>query len=272
MFYARRCFAKINLFLKVLGRREDGYHQLDTLFQEIDLSETLTWRLDDQPYRLRVTGGEVGPAAQNLITRAVRAFEAEAGVAVTGLFSLEKRIPTGGGLGGGSANAAHTLMMLNQHHGEPLDRTALHRLAVGLGADVPFFLIGGTCRGGGIGEELSPVTWTAPTPGGFLILPPYGVPTASVFRALAAPPLGEACAGHEPAVGENDLWPPVARLFPELAALLAAWPREGDEACFMTGSGSTLVHLTDTAVLSPAQQAVLTQYKAEAVPFRFRFL
>lgn len=270
MEYERRCFAKINLYLKILGRRDDGYHQLDTLFQEINLSETLHWLCDDGPFRLEIVGADAGPLEQNLITRAVRAFEAASGVVVGGRFCLNKQIPIGGGLGGGSANAAQTLLLLNQHFGSPLTATHLAELALALGADVPFFLMGGTCRAGGVGEVLEPVTCALPWPGGFLIFPPFGVPTGPVFRALAAPVYDAALDRPSPRLGENDLWAPAASLFPELARLAEAWPRGADEPLFMTGSGSTLVHLCAGGGDDSARRAVLKAFGARCVPFSWQ--
>lgn len=267
MEYERRCFAKINLYLKILGRRADGYHQLDTLFQEINLSETLRWRCDGGPFRLVVGGADAGPVEQNLITRAVRAFETASGLAVDGCFRLHKQIPIGGGLGGGSANAAQTLLLLNEHYGAPLSATCLAELALALGADVAFFLRGGTCRAGGVGEVLEPVTCDLPWPGGFLIFPSFGVPTGPVFRALAAPPYDATAERVTPRLGENDLWAPAAALFPELARLAEAWPRGADEPLFMTGSGSTLVHLCDGNGGQAARLAVLEAFGARCVPF-----
>ncbi len=270
MEYERRCYAKINLYLKILGRRGDGYHQLDTLFQEINLGETLSWHREAGAFRLTVIGADAGPVEQNLITRAVRAFEAASGVVVTGRFCLTKQIPIGGGLGGGSANAAQTLLLLNEHFGAPLTAARLAELALTLGADVPFFLVGGTCRAGGVGEVLEPVTCDLPWPGGFLIFPSFGVPTGPVFRALAAPAYDAAVTRPTPRLGENDLWAPAVALFPELARLAEAWPRGADEPLFMTGSGSTLVHLCAGGGDETARRAVLEAFGARCVPFLWR--
>jgi len=148
--------AKINLDLRVLGRRPDGYHEIRTLFQSIDLRDRLTVEaLPSGESVLEVTPQEaVGSGEDNLVLRAARLFADHTGMYRGARFRLCKRIPVGGGLGGGSADAAATLVLLDRLWDCGLDDEALHGLAAELGSDVPFFLHGGLALGTGRGDEV----------------------------------------------------------------------------------------------------------------------
>ncbi len=177
--------AKLNLFLHVVGRRDDGYHLLESVFQLIDIADTLDFasRADGL---LQLTGDDCGvPAHDNLVMRAAKFLQDEAlrmGRSVTGaVIHLRKRIPTGGGLGGGSSDAATTLMALNALWQLNLPSTRLIQIGLQLGADVPFFLGGGNAWVQGVGERLTPIDlperW-------FLVLHPgVGVSTPAIFRS-----------------------------------------------------------------------------------------
>ncbi|MCA8957407.1 MAG: hypothetical protein KDC87_15130 [Planctomycetes bacterium] len=181
----RACPAKLNLGLEVVRRRPDGYHELDTVFQELELADDLWASRSDEPgVHLEMTS-EVGDDAagravvagdDNLVVRAARAVLDEVGrrsvvIGPPGLrFALHKRIPAGAGLGGGSSDAAAALVLTDALLGARLPPARLASLALGLGADVPFFLVGGTARGVGVGEVLqslpAPTAWeylAAPT-------------------------------------------------------------------------------------------------------------
>lgn len=251
--------AKLNLGLRVVGRRADGYHLLDTVFQALDLHDTL-WLEDDAELSLGVEGDGGGfavPAdASNLVLRAAAAFARASGLPAAGRFHLRKRIPAGGGLGGGSSDAAAALLLLQHRHGAPLPQADLARVAAALGADVPFFLSGGTQRGTGIGELLEPLE--PPARRWFvLVVPPFGTSTAAVFENLRAElthaqpsdrvPRGKAASDRELwassrlcARWHNDLEAAAERVYPELARLRAALKDAGVDAVSMTGSGSTL--------------------------------
>ncbi|MBK8974411.1 MAG: 4-(cytidine 5'-diphospho)-2-C-methyl-D-erythritol kinase [Planctomycetes bacterium] len=259
---ALRCPAKLNLYLHVLGRRPDGYHELDTVFCALELSDLLIAARRGEPgIALRIVEGAGGglPVAagpDNLVHRAALAVLRAAGLdGRTGLaFHLHKRIPAGGGLGGGSSDAAAALRLANRLCGAPLAAAELDELAVGLGADVPFFLRGGTCRGRGIGERLEPLV-DAPPLAFLLVLPPFGTDTGAVFRELAAQ---RNVGGAQPRSGisyrldprqhlaffevsRNDLEPPAMRRHPELAALFETLCDPAVAAGLrMSGSGSTL--------------------------------
>jgi 4-diphosphocytidyl-2-C-methyl-D-erythritol kinase len=170
--------AKLNLFLHVLGRRADGYHELETLFVPVDVCDTVTvTRVAGTGARLAAGSG--GPREGNLAQRALAALLAASGATDAGLLvHVTKRIPQGG-LGGGSSDAAAALLAGNALLGAPLDDAALERLGLALGADVPFFVRGLPALAGGVGERLQPV---AVPPACFVIVQPdCEVPTPAVF-------------------------------------------------------------------------------------------
>ncbi len=151
--------AKINLHLEILGRRRDGFHELRTLFQSIDLFDRLTAEaaLPGEFFLEVVPEGVVASDGGNLVLRAARLLAEEAGVLAGAKLKLRKNIPIGGGLGGGSADAAAALVLLDRLWGCNLDGLGLHRLAATLGSDVPFFLHGGLALGIGRGDEVFPL-------------------------------------------------------------------------------------------------------------------
>ena len=176
--------AKLNLFLHVTGRREDGYHLLQSVFQLIDLQDTLHFTLRDDQAIVRTTDIASLPPEHDLTVRAARLLQSEAqarGLAVGGAdIAIEKRLPMGGGIGGGSSNAATTLISLNHLWGTGLSRAELMRLGLALGADVPFFLLGGNAFVEGIGEHLTPIQ--TPEVWFVLIHPGVNVPTPQIFQ------------------------------------------------------------------------------------------
>ena len=173
--------AKLNLFLHVTGRRADGYHLLETVFQFVDLADSVTLvRRDDGEIRRARDWAEV-PADSDLAVRAARALQAATGCRLGVDITVDKRIPTGAGLGGGSSDAATVLLGLNRLWGLGLSRPALQAIGLTLGADVPVFVFGQNAYATGIGEELLPVT--LPPCWYVLAMPPGGVATGSVFSA-----------------------------------------------------------------------------------------
>jgi 4-diphosphocytidyl-2-C-methyl-D-erythritol kinase len=229
--------AKVNLFLHVTGRRADGYHTLESLIALIDLADTITLaRREDGVIRRE---GEIAgvPEERDLAVRAARALQAASGSRYGVDLVLEKRIPLGSGLGGGSSDAASVLLALNRLWELALPRAELLRLAVGLGADVPLFVAGENTLARGIGEALTPVS----LPPCFLALafPPAVVPTADIF---AAPELTRDTPSAKMDVfsegyGRNDLAPVTASRFPTVAATTQALSRASSRAR-MTGSGA----------------------------------
>ncbi|HEX4509181.1 MAG TPA: 4-(cytidine 5'-diphospho)-2-C-methyl-D-erythritol kinase, partial [Burkholderiaceae bacterium] len=170
--------AKLNLFLHVVGRRDDGYHLLQSLFVLIDWADTLhvERRLDG---RLQRHDLGVALPADDLVLRAARALKEASGCALGADISIEKRVPWGAGLGGGSSDAATTLLALNRLWGLGWPRERLLRLGVTLGADVPFFLGGTNAFVEGIGDVLRPVDW--PSRRYAVVQPPQPVSTQAIF-------------------------------------------------------------------------------------------
>jgi len=170
--------AKLNLFLEVTGRRPDGYHLLDSVFQAIDLCDTVELARADR-ISLSVEGGSAPSGPANLAWRAAERLGVGASI------RLVKRIPAGAGLGGGSSDAAAVLRGLNRLYGLKLPAEELRRHAVALGADVPFFLAGGLARCRGIGDEVEPLP-DPPARRFLLVLPALETSTAAVYAALDA--------------------------------------------------------------------------------------
>jgi 4-diphosphocytidyl-2-C-methyl-D-erythritol kinase len=251
-----RSFAKLNLHLEVAGRRSDGYHELRTIFQTIDLAD----ELEIEPRRRAGVGLEVDGAPdvprdeRNLAARAAALFLERWGRSGEGVdLRLRKRVPAGGGLGGGSANAGTVLLAMAALWRRAGDEAGLRELATGLGADVPFFLTGGSAFGAGRGDRILPLADVEePAPEIWLALPPWSIATAAVFAALdprrSAPPdprmtgleRGEAPPRLVDRIGRNDLEAPAFRLRPELEAMYNSLVRAGARAVRMSGSGSTL--------------------------------
>jgi 4-diphosphocytidyl-2-C-methyl-D-erythritol kinase len=256
-----RAHAKVNLGLRVLGRRADGYHELRTCMHAIALHDLLEVESAGGPSTLVLLhdlepgvppGLPVAAGDDNLVLRAARAFAARVPGARGARFTLHKRVPAGAGLGGGSSDAAAALRSLNDAAGRPLDAAALHEAARGLGADVPFFLRGGTQWASGIGDVLTPVA-SAPHWHFLLLVPPFGTSTADVYRTLAAEltmPLAPASirasdtqssAGWTvPEDWSNDLEQAARRCAPELGALLDRTRAMVGAGVQMSGSGSCL--------------------------------
>lgn len=228
--------AKLNLMLRVVGRRADGYHLLQTVFRFIDYGDTLTFRVRPDGVIARARAVPGIDAADDLAVRAAGLLRQAAGCPFGVDIALEKRLPLGGGLGGGSSDAATTLLALNRLWGLDLPKTRLLDLALELGADVPVFVFGDNAWAEGIGEQLQPI---ALPPAWYVVLtPPVTVSTPRVF---AAPELKRDSKkitiqsfSAEPA--GNDLEPLVCREYPEVGRCLD-WLRQFGRA-MMTGSGA----------------------------------
>jgi len=237
--------AKLNLFLHITGRRPDGYHTLQTVFQFLDFGDQLRFavRTDGEIER---RGGPAGvPVEQDLTVRAARLLRAHAGVKVGATITLDKRIPTGAGLGGGSSDAATTLLALNHLWNVHLSRDDLARLGVQLGADVPVFVRGHAAWAEGIGDELTPVE---PTENWYVVvIPPVHVPTAAVYgdpdltRHSAAITIRAFLAGQV----RNDMEFVVRRRFPAVDQAFRFLGEFGSPR--MTGSGSCVFLAVATA-------------------------
>ena len=244
-----RSFAKLNLGLEVTGRRADGYHTLDTLFQTIDFFDEIDI-VPNRSGRIEVFGSDPRIAwdETNTVSRAIHAvldrYSLEEGFTVR----VKKNIPPGAGLGGGSGNAAVILLYLNSYFGLDLSLAELTALATAIGADVPFFLLGGTAHAQGIGDILSPAPplgerWFA------LVTPPLEVPTGMVFSRLSL--TNRARAGTmttfletgDFSVLENHLEPVSFACFPQIGQIKAQMANLDLDMVLMSGSGATVFGL-----------------------------
>ena len=230
--------AKINRFLRVTGQRADGYHQLETLFQFLEFSDTLRFQVSEQPHIRRRDQHDFELPEDDLTVRAARLLQATvpeaAGRGVT--ITLHKAIPPGSGLGGGSSNAATTLLALNHLWQLGMSRSRLADLALQLGADVPVFVRGRAARATGIGEVLEPCDpaeqWLC------VCLPPVNVSTARVFSHPQLQRNNPARPPDECADTGNDLEPVTALLYPQVAAALAHLRLHGEAR--LSGSGAAV--------------------------------
>jgi 4-diphosphocytidyl-2-C-methyl-D-erythritol kinase len=237
--------AKLNLFLHVVGRRGDGYHLLQTLFRFIDLNDTLRFTLRDDGEVKRVNVLEGVPPEQDLCVRAARLLQREAGCTLGVDIDVDKHIPMGGGLGGGSSDAATTLLALNKLWQLGLSREKLMALGLTLGADVPVFVFGDNAFAEGVGEKLQ--VYALPEAWYVVLCPPVHVPTAKIFThpeltrntismTMRALPKGQAFRAGRQAGLNNDLQAVACQLYPEVAEHLAWLARFAP--AMMTGSGA----------------------------------
>jgi len=233
--------AKLNLFLHVTGRRADGYHLLQSVFMLIDWCDTLHFecRSNGQIHRHDLN---TPLPPDDLIVRAARLLQSTTGTTLGADISIDKRIPAQAGMGGGSSDAASTLLALNRLWNLKLPLPHLEALGLRLGADVPFFLRGGNAWVEGIGEQITPVD--LPSAHFCVLKPAAGVDTASIFRhpALerATKPATIAVFAADPyAFGHNDLQPVAEMLCPEVKQAIELLEAQGLQAR-MTGSGSAV--------------------------------
>lgn len=238
--------AKLNLFLHVVGRRPDGYHMLQTLFRFIDLHDTLHFTLREDGALHRASSIDGVPEEQDLCIRAARLLKDETGCALGADIAVEKRIPLGGGLGGGSSDAATTLIALNRLWSLGLPRARLMQIGLRLGADVPVFIFGENAFAEGVGEQLQAYplqeAWYV------VLFPPVQVPTARIFElpeltrdtvSITMRALSEWQSGHAASQElqlQNDLQPVACLLYPEVSRYIA-WLGNFGKAT-MTGSGA----------------------------------
>jgi 4-diphosphocytidyl-2-C-methyl-D-erythritol kinase len=262
--------AKINLWLHIGERQPSGFHDLDTLFCALDLADTVMVQsaLPETGIRLETDFApplhalpDLGPDADNLAVRAASVFLARAGLPADLRISLVKRIPAGGGLGGGSSDAAAVLRGLARLHPGAVPPVALHHLAATLGSDVPFFVTGRpVARGLGRGEDLLPVA-APPDRLVLLALPPLPIRTADAYQWLAharhagstPTPTGRATLKlpdgltweYLQELARNDFEPVVFQRCPDLRAIRDLMVRHGARPALLAGSGSTVFGVFD---------------------------
>ena len=259
-----RAFAKINVGLKVLAKRPDGFHEIRTIYQTVGLADRLQASISSSQkgIRLECDHQELSPGRDNLFYRAAELWQRTRGFQGGISLRLEKKIPRGAGLGGGSSDAAATLLALERLTGNRLDLASRLELAAKLGSDIPLFLFGGRVLGCGRGEEVYPLT-DLPARHCLIAYPGFSVATAEAYGALGLRltkrgqdrkmnVLGKRSPFPLEAWGpaENDFeWFVFAR-WPELAGVKRRLIRAGAESASLTGSGSAVFALrqpTDSA-------------------------
>ncbi|MDO8811991.1 MAG: 4-(cytidine 5'-diphospho)-2-C-methyl-D-erythritol kinase [Gallionella sp.] len=232
--------AKLNLFLHVVGRRPDGYHLLQTLFRFIDLKDTLHFSLCEDGAVRRTSAIEGVAEDQDLCVRAARLLQSETGCTLGVDIAVEKLIPMGGGLGGGSSDAATTLIALNRLWSLGLRREHLMRLGLRLGADVPVFVFGENAFAEGVGEELQ--AYPQPEAWYVVLIPTVHVPTAQIFarpeltRNTVSITMRALSKGQFEQQLHNDLQSVVCNIYPEVGHHIT-WLGNFGKA-MMTGSGA----------------------------------
>ena len=229
--------AKLNLMLHVVGRRADGYHELQTVFQLIDLCDRIEIRVRDDGVISRPKGPTGVPESEDLVVRAARALKQATGSPLGAEIAVKKSIPMGGGLGGGSSDAATTLLALNEMWQTGLSSAQIAEIGVKLGADVPVFVAGHSAWAEGVGERLTPVSLGADS-WFVVVFPGVAVPTAAVFQAAEltrnSPPT--TMRGFLETGGRNDCEAVVRARFPAVAEALDWLARHS--AARLTGTGS----------------------------------
>ena len=252
---------KVNLALRVLGKRENGYHDLDTVFQELDWGDSLHFE-PAAAFSFHKTGMPFEDAGNNICTRAVDLFRKISAEEIRLKLTLEKRVPPGSGIGGGSADAAAVLKGLNQIASKPVSKTELKDMALQLGADVPFFLEGGLQHGQGVGEQLE-VLENGLKGVFLLVIPPIHISTKLAFEALRNPltaPKVPFTFGRllEKAslvrFFENEFESVVFHMHPEIGTLKNELLDRGAFFASLSGSGSTVYGIFDSLEQAKAAQ------------------
>ncbi|HEX5412238.1 MAG TPA: 4-(cytidine 5'-diphospho)-2-C-methyl-D-erythritol kinase [Terriglobia bacterium] len=256
-----RAFAKINAGLRVLAKRPDGFHEIRTIYQTVSLADRVDVHISPRHNGIsfECDREELGPGRDNLVYRAAKLWQRARGFKGGIRLRLEKRIPVGAGLGGGSSDAAVTLLALERLTGNRLCLSARLELAANLGSDVPLFLLGGRVLGCGRGEEVYPLT-DLPARHCLIVFPGFSVSTADAYRELGMrltegkedrrisslgkrPPFPLEAWGP----AENDFERFVFARWPELARVKRQLIRAGAETASLTGSGSALYAVYESA-------------------------
>lgn len=250
--------AKLNLMLRIVGRRADGYHLLQTVFQFIDIADQLRFRLRDDGVISRVPVIEGVPEESDLSVRAARLLQSEAGIASGVDIELSKNLPMGAGLGGGSSDAATTLLALNQLWNIGLSTERLAELGLRLGADVPVFIRGVAAWAEGVGEHLEPVD--LPAVWYLVLFPSCHVSTADIFsdpeltRDSARITIADFFAGSR----ENYCLPVVSKRHPEVAEAIDWLSGYGDAR--LTGTGAAVFAAFDSEAQAQEVLALLPEH------------
>ncbi len=253
----KKSWCKVNLLLNILGKRPDGFHELETVMHPLALHDQITLEPAASGIELTCDSPDLPTDSRNLVYRAAQLFLQTAAIRQGVKLRLEKRIPLAAGLGGGSGNAAATLLGLNELFGSPLNHEALHKLAAGIGSDIPFFLQEKPALATGRGESVQPLeSFPALKGSAFLLIHPgFGISTAWAYQNLARFPdalhgrpgrapqlisllqkadLKAACAAFY-----NSLEAPALEKYPLLALFQEFLRANGAAGALMSGSGST---------------------------------
>jgi 4-diphosphocytidyl-2-C-methyl-D-erythritol kinase len=263
--------AKINLFLRVLSRRPDGYHTIETLFQAIDMHDELIVRQTSGPSTLEVPGAPELQTEDNLVMKALRWLEKHVSADLSVNIRLTKRIPTAAGLGGGSSDAAAALLAIRELFHLPISDEDLRRGAVSLGADVPFFFTGGSAVGEEIGQQITPVS--IPFDYSLLLINPgFPVSTARVYREFSKTLTGKPREGRLWAVLReartvadllhNDLQPVTELLYPEVSEGKTRLAGLGFSGVLMSGSGPTVFGVAERGQVRYVGRGLLSKWTA----------
>jgi 4-diphosphocytidyl-2-C-methyl-D-erythritol kinase len=265
-------FAKVNFSLRILGRRPDGYHEILTVLQTISLHDTLKITVTDGPHIvLSCDDGSIPAGAENIVIRAARALQKQCAPNMGAYIRLEKRIPSAAGLGGGSSDAAVTLLALANLWDTRIDSNELLEIAGTLGADVPFFFHGGTALATGVGKDIAELP--DPSREKFLLVvkPNASLSTANAYSALKARSLTTAEAktilsssqrneffdNFDSEALQNDFEEVVFSLEPEIGRAKVALLKAGARAALLAGSGSAVFGSFDSGdALERAIQAI----------------
>jgi 4-diphosphocytidyl-2-C-methyl-D-erythritol kinase len=276
-----RAFAKINLSLRVKAKGPDGFHEVQTILQAVDLSDRLTCRARRGSFQIRCSAPGVPVDRTNLVWRAAeRLWDAAGrdGEPKNAVITLEKNIPLQAGLGGGSSDAASALVALRKIWKLKVADEELFAIAARLGSDVPYFFVGGTALGLGRGEQVYPLAdlprWWA-----VLILPPFGIPTADAYEWLdqlrarttaAAEPryLPDTWLGKIVPLA-NDFERPVIERHPVIGHLIGELTKLGAVMSAMSGSGSTVFGIFTTSSAAGKASRTLREAGARALVVRF---
>lgn len=268
-----RAFAKINLGLEVLAKRDDGYHELRTILQTIDFHDELSFNRQHDGIALTTNDPTIAAGPDNLVHRAAEALAAHAGGGGLGAaIHLDKRVPAGMGLGGGSADAAITLLALDRLWGLNTSARDLHQIAASIGVDVPFFLYGGTAIAVGRGDEIYPLGIEASWPI-VLILPDFSISTASAYSSLILTKPGSGLtlqhfAWRSPSVGDrlgelvNHLEGATGSHAPKIEEYRQTLLDRGAIAAMMSGSGAAVFGVFEQ---EPSARAVANSLTREGL-------
>lgn len=255
--------AKINVDLRMHGVRADGYHLLTTVLQSIALADGLTLTARPGPFALACDTAGVPTDARNLAWRGAAAMAAHLGVPLDGWqLGLEKRVPAEAGLGGGSADAAAAARLIAAAVGRSLDPAALAKVIAPIGADVAYFAWGGTMRGEGVGDQLTPLP-DMPPASVLLVRPPFGVSTKAAYRWYDNDCMMRRTGGAGPGTATsppwsgyvNDLESPVAARHPVIGTIVQGLREAGATLAGMSGSGSACFGMFDPGTTLPGASA-----------------